>query len=95
MSELCRYRLVYAGRCQGVGFRWVAQRVALSLGLTGWVRNEDDGTVTLEIQGTDELIQEFRLHQRKHYAGTPIDFWVDTETKLQPLSKERSFNVKY
>ena len=33
------------GRVQGVGFRYFAQRAALELGLTGYVRNLDDGGV--------------------------------------------------
>ena len=46
-----RKRIVFHGRVQGVGFRYTAKYLAQSLGLTGWVRNEWDGTVTLEIQG--------------------------------------------
>ena len=39
------------GKVQGVFFRKHAQQKALELGLTGWVRNEPDGTVALEIEG--------------------------------------------
>ena len=43
-----RRRYVVSGRVQGVGFRYRARYAAGQLGLTGWVENEDDGTVTLE-----------------------------------------------
>ena len=39
------------GRVQGVGFRYSARYCALELGLAGWVRNEWDGSVEMEVQG--------------------------------------------
>ena len=44
-----RWRLT--GTVQGVGFRYYARAAALHLGLTGWVANNWDGSVTLEAQG--------------------------------------------
>ena len=49
-----RYRLF--GAVQGVGLRWRLRHAAETLGLAGWVRNEPDGSVTLELQGTEEQI---------------------------------------
>lgn len=46
-----RYYISFQGRVQGVGFRWRAQTIANDLGLTGWVRNEYDGSVAMELQG--------------------------------------------
>ena len=46
-----RKSIVFHGRVQGVGFRWTASQIAGEYGLTGWVRNEYDGTVTMEVQG--------------------------------------------
>ena len=48
----------FHGRVQGVGFRFTAKYLAQSLGLTGWVENEYDGTVLMEIQGREQLIFE-------------------------------------
>lgn len=42
------------GRVQGVFFRVAAQKKAQALGLTGVARNEYDGTVTVDIEGTPE-----------------------------------------
>ena len=39
-----------------MGFRWRARQAADLYGCTGWVRNEWDGTVSMEIQGTEEAI---------------------------------------
>ena len=46
-----RKRIIFRGRVQGVGFRYTAKYLAQSLGLTGWVANNWDGSVTLEAQG--------------------------------------------
>lgn len=46
-----RRRIVYSGRVQGVGFRATAVDVATGHPVSGWVRNEADGTVLMEIQG--------------------------------------------
>jgi acylphosphatase len=39
------------GRVQGVGFRHFTRTTAQRHGLTGWVRNEPDGSVRLEAEG--------------------------------------------
>jgi acylphosphatase len=46
------------GRVQGVHYRASAQREAQRLGLTGFVRNEDDGSVYLEAEGDDGTLQQ-------------------------------------
>ena len=54
--ELLRKRLVFRGRVQGVGFRWRARAAARNAGATGWVRNNYDGSVTMELQGDEAQI---------------------------------------
>lgn len=56
--EIRQYLKVY-GRVQGVGFRYRAKRMADALELTGTVRNVEDGSVELEIQGDDGVIEEY------------------------------------
>lgn len=63
-----RRRYSIEGQVQGVGFRYRARYAAQSLGLTGWVENEDDGSVTLEVQGDPALfLKLFALIQRSDY----------------------------
>jgi len=38
-------RFIVRGRVQGVGFRWFVEREAHVLGISGWVRNNSDGSV--------------------------------------------------
>ena len=53
---LVRKHIVFYGSVQGVGFRWRARNAADHYSCTGWVRNEWDGSVSMEIQGTQENI---------------------------------------
>lgn len=55
-QTLIRRRLVFHGWVQGVGFRYRARHAAGLYGCTGWVKNEYDGSVTMEIQGTEAQI---------------------------------------
>ena len=59
MSEVRKHG-IFHGRVQGVGFRYTAKYLARSMNLTGWVKNEYDGTVVLEVQGRETLIFELK-----------------------------------
>jgi acylphosphatase len=48
-----RYQLLVNGKVQGVFFRASAREKALSLNITGWVRNLPDGQVLMEIEGEE------------------------------------------
>ena len=58
---MIRKRIVFSGWVQGVGFRWRARQAAQLFGCTGWVKNEYDGSVTMEIQGSEEQIDQVIL----------------------------------
>ncbi len=89
MAEI-RKRLVFHGRVQGVGFRYTAKHLAGSLGLTGWVRNEYDGTVQMEVQGREAMIHKMMEGLNR---GTYISIdWIDQEEI--PLVEESHFGVR-
>ncbi len=90
MSEV-RKHIVFHGRVQGVGFRYTAKYMAQSLELTGWVRNEYDGTVTMEVQGRETLINKL-LVRLNHDRFITIE-WMDTE-EIPLVDSERSFSVR-
>jgi acylphosphatase len=50
--------LVVRGRVQGVFFRASTQREARRLGLTGWVKNRQDGAVEVCVEGEEEELKE-------------------------------------
>jgi acylphosphatase len=61
MSETDRTRLhaIVEGRVQGVGYRAFAIRKAEDLGLTGWVRNNWDGSVEVVAEGDRAMLDRF------------------------------------
>ncbi len=58
MGEVTRCRHVAAGQVQGVGFRPFVYRLALELGLAGWVQNTPEGVV-IETEGPVEAVSAF------------------------------------
>ena len=53
------------GRVQGVGCRFFVQSNATGLGITGWVKNMSDGSVTMELQGEAETVERLIAKIRK------------------------------
>lgn len=90
-EKLLRKRLVFEGLVQGVGFRWRARHAAEAVGATGWVRNEPDGSVTMELQGTESQID--RVVQLLD-QGRYIQILRMQVRSLPPVPEERSFVTK-
>ncbi|MCX5709582.1 MAG: acylphosphatase [Candidatus Omnitrophica bacterium] len=49
----------YSGRVQGVGFRYSAERLAGDAGVTGWVKNMDDGRVEVIAEAEEKSLNKF------------------------------------
>jgi len=58
LARLFRVR----GRVQGVGFRYFVDHSARALGVRGWVRNDDDGSVQVYAVGTAAQLSELAGH---------------------------------
>ena len=58
-KRVASYQLFYAGRVQGVGFRYSVKQLAAGYEVIGWVRNLPDGRVELQVGGTREEVEEF------------------------------------
>ena len=50
-------KLTISGRVQGVFYRASTVDKALELGVTGYVRNEPDGSVYAEVEGTEKQVE--------------------------------------
>ena len=87
-----RYRLRFYGMVQGVGFRYTASHAANMYRLTGYVKNEYDGSVTCEVQGEDDAIDQFIATINR---GRFISIDTIERTRLEPDPEERSFGVRY
>ncbi len=90
MKDYCRKHIVFNGYVQGVGFRYRARQAADMLGCTGWVRNEWDGSVSMEIQGTESAIDQVIMAiERGHYVRIE-----NMEVKeLEPVEDEYGFRT--
>lgn len=84
MEREVRRALLFQGKVQGVGFRYTAQHAAERCGATGWVKNNYDGSVSLEIQGTDAVFDRF-LGMLLNNPFIRID---NMEVETIPLSDE-------
>ena len=85
-TSLAKHILFY-GRVQGVGFRYYAVQKANQLGLTGWVKNLYDGSVEMEVEGQEELIDQLIIFlQNRTYI------WIERiDAKKIPLQQDSSF----
>ena len=66
---MLRKHITFYGWVQGVGFRYRARHAAEMYGCTGWVRNEWDGSVTMEIQGSEDAIDRAHAYIRQEVLG--------------------------
>lgn len=89
---MIRKQIRFYGHVQGVGFRYHAKNAASSLGLTGWVRNESDGSVYMEVQGDEALIDRLLQHLN-------MDMYIDIQNmeikNIDIHDEEKSFGVVY
>jgi len=92
MGNKIREAINFTGRVQGVGFRYKVSHLANLLGVTGWVRNEYDGSVSAEFQGLPEEIDRIiqRLHQDRYIQIAGI-----RRREIPPEDEERGFGVRY
>lgn len=97
---LCRFkkimkafRIQVGGRVQRVGYRRYLLDVAQELGLSGYTRNEKDGTVTIFIQGEDKQVDKFLRKAKKPPAPASIKSFTAKQAKPNPRIK--FFSIKF
>ena len=89
-DAIIRRRLRFCGTVQGVGFRWRARQAARMTGATGWVRNNRDGSVSMELQGREAQIDRvIQALGNSRYIRFEI-----TQSQSVPVDEtERAFSV--
>ena len=90
---MTRYFGLASGRVQGVGFRFFVQQNSQELGLTGWVRNMSDGTVTMEVQGEQASVDE--LEKRLKAGNAFIKVKSLTLEARDVMPGESGFSIRY
>jgi DNA ligase D-like protein (predicted 3'-phosphoesterase) len=84
-------RAVVRGAVQGVGFRQATVRRAVTLGVTGWVRNGEDGTVQAHAEGPARAVEELTgfLHD-----GPPLARVSEVEIEQVPVEGHEQFAIR-
>lgn len=82
-----RRRLVVAGRVQGVGFRRFVLDAGRSRGLSGWVRNNRDGSVELEVEGPAPVVANFIDAVGRGPRGARVDQLTEREAGSDSLPR--------
>ncbi len=86
-------RLEVRGLVQGVGFRWFVTKEARRLGVAGWVRNREDGSVEVAASGSEAAVQELRTRLERGPPGARVDAVRDLPVH-EPDDLPESFNVR-
>ncbi|HVQ57766.1 MAG TPA: DNA polymerase ligase N-terminal domain-containing protein [Solirubrobacterales bacterium] len=84
-------RAVVRGAVQGVGFRDAAVRRAGELGVLGWVRNEDDGTVRVHAEGAEDAVEGLLAFLREGPRGARVE---DVEVESVKVEGHEQFAVR-
>lgn len=87
-----RLELRFSGRVQGVGFRARAAAIAARRGVTGWVRNEADGSVRCVAVGERESTEAFLADLLREMSR-----YIAHHEQIETSSSEdfSSFTVRY
>lgn len=90
-----RLHVRFVGDVQGVGFRWTCRNICITRHLTGWVRNEEDGSVQLEIQGASDDVSAFFGELVAAYRRFPISYRIDEKDEMSLDPTEADFEVRF
>ncbi len=69
---MIRRRVIVRGRVQGVFFRQACQREAVAMGVAGWIRNNNDGTVEAELEGDPDAVERIVSWMRVGPSGAVV-----------------------
>ena len=87
-----RVSICFYGRVQGAGFRYKLRYLAEKYSVTGWARNEYDGSVSTELQGLEEDIDKIL---QALYNDRYIEIDDIRKRKISVDEEERRFGVRY
>lgn len=90
-----RYFLRWEGQVQGVGFRFTNTNLAQTHTLTGWVRNMEDGSVEMEVQGAPANILSHLEALHASYERMGIRFRLEDAQIRAALTSEDGFSPRY
>lgn len=87
-----RYTIHFAGRVQGVGFRYNTSSIARHHAVSGYVRNCDDGRVELVAEGQQAELDAFLREVRERFFNNIRDELRDVQ---QPTGEFTGFDIRH
>ena len=90
-STIACERLILSGRVQGVGFRYFVFREAARLGVTGWVRNLEDGRVECLAQASGAILRTFEISLNE---GPPLGQVESIQIQSLPPGAYVEFSIE-
>ena len=88
---MVRYRVVVSGLVQGVWYRQTCRSEAAAAGVTGWVRNNADGTVEAALEGEVHAVDRVVAWMR---VGPPRAAVTRVEVRQEDPVGETAFSVR-
>ncbi len=88
---MTRKHITFYGSVQGVGFRYRARHAAEMFSCTGWVKNEWDGSVVMEIQGEESAIDQVIMAIE---AGRYVRIENMDSRTIELMPEERGFRTR-
>jgi acylphosphatase len=89
-EEVKRLKITVSGKVQDVWFRKYTADMATNLGLVGWVKNTEEGTVVIEAQGNDESLSGLVKWCK---TGSPMAIVDQVVSEEIPISHELQFRI--
>ncbi|HEX2149162.1 MAG TPA: acylphosphatase [Actinomycetota bacterium] len=86
-----RVHVLISGRVQGVFFRQETARLARAAGVSGWVRNLNDGRVEAVFEGDPAAVQSLVRWAR---SGPPMAFVEHVEIEEEAPGGESGFRIR-
>jgi acylphosphatase len=87
-----RRNIIYSGDVQGVGFRWSTRSIAANYQVVGYVRNQPDGRVQVQVEGVQAELDRFQADVTDRLSR---HIW-SVHTDTQPASGEfATFEIRY
>jgi len=72
-------KFIFQGKVQSVGFRYAAKILAEKYNLAGWVQNNDNGSVTLVVEGLEENMESLINNLKDHFHDNIENIEENTE----------------
>ncbi|MEH7441276.1 acylphosphatase [Heyndrickxia sp. MSNUG] len=90
---MIQLQIIVSGDVQGVGYRYYTQMKAIQFGITGWVKNLQEGGVEILASGENDNLERFIDEVRRGNPFSTVDHIEVNET--EKTETYRSFAIKY